>query len=801
MTPYPDFAKSERRLGGRSYKDGLPGDMKRGSVSWITKDKPGRSRMSLPNLSALSLRSIQAEKRRRTRQDSFVLLPSKEKNSDLNLDRFKLDSSRWQEIVVAQTWNGLIDTTESSPYSPDGDWKKRQFVPTAQLNDDGKTCTILSNKYGFFPNGQHRMNKSLLIQNLERHYKNITGFSKPIDMMEAATKTLPELTATTQDIEKWLQTLPRPLWVHEPERLREALAKAEKAAEMAKVAAAALAALASVEVEAFSDAATRAAHENTAREAAKRAADADLELFLAKETVEEEEESEWVSKYRHWKEYVAEERPAISTSSVGRIEYDGYTYVGETSEVTDKGQTTTVPDGLGILKFYIGSSWRGTWIKGQRTSDIGVFTDTDGSVTLGQWLQTSMMVKSTTDMAEEELRLWKEAHSEPIYSDNFIVEKPGYGRIAVASGKVGGVLRMANWHTETAIHRMMKTTNPSELGRGRDADFYMDEDWNYTQLLPLAVFDVDYSNSYVLQDWQRYQQSLLESLSTLRAETTKSTFSNVTRMDLACPKEGYLYEDGQTLVDANLASLGVSLNDSLNEKFLLHATKAENLFAMLNTSFDTTYSSSGLLGKGIYFADDPGKADQYATPESIHSEVCKRLGIKRPQIVDEMHISAVSAKRQAAADAESEANAEAGKYVEWEDTEAYNNFDVFFMFIARVPLGKVLQPKSLDDLQKNISPSKLDRGIFQEGYQRGYASKLNAPYNSLSIKDVLRYREFVVYQNAIARISHLIVYARARGMHDMDEDDLKDLLAADGTLSSDGSGKWNTLYKDPFKAQ
>eukprot|EP00928_Gymnodinium_smaydae_P069969 TRINITY_DN53928_c0_g1_i1.p1 TRINITY_DN53928_c0_g1~~TRINITY_DN53928_c0_g1_i1.p1 ORF type:complete len:917 (+),score=100.01 TRINITY_DN53928_c0_g1_i1:69-2819(+) len=57
-------------------------------------------------------------------------------------------------------------------------------------------------------------------------------------------------------------------------------------------------------------------------------------------------------------------------------------------------------------------------------------------------------------------------------------------------------------------------------------------------------------------------------------------------------------------------NLGVQLDSTLNETFLLHGTTPSKLPAILSTGLNERHSS-GLFGSGSYLADDAGKADQY----------------------------------------------------------------------------------------------------------------------------------------------------------------------------------------------
>lgn len=667
-------------------------------------------------------------------RDDTVKVPTIFDSDDQSRVAWKADSLNWKNIVC-KVWDGVphlyrFSYRSSVLMSPYGDWRKRHYEASAKLTSGllyGKSCTVLNNVYGFDPNGIHRMDMFVLKTKLEVHY-NPREYTVAFD-------TLPPATATTQDIQAWVDNLEPPLW----------------------------------------------------------AADND-------------------DAFKKWKDQVfRDEHPLIksgefSSGGVGRIEYKqfGQTYVGETLYLDTRAMY--VPNGMGILTFADGSTWRGRWDRGNRTKDIGAFTDTDGVVTLGIWPQQWPSVKSTTRLAVEELKQWNEKHAEDRWTDLFLVEKPGYGAISVAKGTVGGVLRMANWHTETAIERMMSTTNPTQLGFGRDTQSYISQPRAYTKLLPLAVFDVDYSNSHILQDWVKYQQTLETKLAEPADREITGDFNQPTRVDKACPASGYQSQSG-SFVDSNLASIGIPLQANINEKFLLHAPNVDNLFAILNTSFDISYSNRGLFGSGIYFADDPGKSDQYARPAKVTSDMCKRLGLDRERIRKILQQNAVvSDEKQERLD-------------ENEDYNAEDDYDVFFMYVCRVPLGKVAAP-SYENFMANMLPEgdawQQDAELFLDGYRddpddedgpgfldMGSVRDLEHPYTCLTMKAHLRYREFIVYKNAVARVSHLIAYCRARqrtvklnekNQYQWTTETVVDILKQDGTADQPGS----TIYRDPF---
>lgn len=750
----------------------------------------------LPPLHNLSLATVDAgAKRMRGRDESVPLTNSNEQNQ---LD-WSNDKSNWKEIVC-RVWDGRpLDQYDWSaayvPYlSPDGNWKNRELVysSTVEMDEDGvASCNVLSNIHGFYPDGVHNMDMALLSTKLDVHYPVKPGLFA--DAREFAFSTLPASTATRYDIQSWADELSvkgfAPWWTG------------------------------------------GSADDFKGWEEQVKAKDINYELDSTK-------------------------------NDDGRIVYpSGHVYIGETK----KHQGRVVPDGVGMLQFLDKSIWRGRWRYGRRTGDMGVFTDPDGNFTIGIWPEGFYGIKSATALAQEELDEWNKANSHSHeWIDSLLVEKPGYGKIAVASAKVGAVLRMANWHTETTIARMMGTTNPFELGVGRDTLNYIDKPHAYTKLVPLAVFDADYTNSYVLQDWERYQAFLNENLESDLADDTTTSWRG-TRMMAACPDGGFFFNDDiyrdaerdergfkiepYQYVQSNLASLGVPLRDDTNEQFLLHGINPDSLFSILNTSFDMSYAGRGMFGGGIYFADDPGKSDQYATPSPINSDICKRLGLNRDDIKRVLRDQAVYPKRvQRRKDALIERAKEKMEAERWlisamndeddkwldeldineylsDDSEEDDDYDVFFMLVARVPLGLVASLDSIDRFWQNRLPKtdkRTETNLMSDattrvvdgqlGWNMSKARELVEPYSSVACQGHYRYREYIVYRHAVARVSHVIAYCRARQKSFTDgppegrrltrvfkDEDKKSMLNEDNTdkyyMHNEKSD-----YSDPFQA-
>eukprot|EP00929_Paragymnodinium_shiwhaense_P052776 TRINITY_DN26430_c0_g1_i1.p1 TRINITY_DN26430_c0_g1~~TRINITY_DN26430_c0_g1_i1.p1 ORF type:complete len:368 (-),score=29.55 TRINITY_DN26430_c0_g1_i1:126-1229(-) len=69
-----------------------------------------------------------------------------------------------------------------------------------------------------------------------------------------------------------------------------------------------------------------------------------------------------------------------------------------------------------------------------------------------------------------------------------------------------------------------------------------------------------------------------------------------------------------TKLDA--ASRKIALDDTVNEKLLLHGTKPQVLASILHNGLNERFSG-GLFGQGLYLAEDPSKIDQYCIPARL----------------------------------------------------------------------------------------------------------------------------------------------------------------------------------------
>jgi len=76
-------------------------------------------------------------------------------------------------------------------------------------------------------------------------------------------------------------------------------------------------------------------------------------------------------------------------------------------------------------------------------------------------------------------------------------------------------------------------------------------------------------------------------------------------------------EPVSTRLDSFLSELG--LDDSSNQRLLLHGTKPRHVEAIPNVGMDENRTLRGAFGYGVYLAEDPSKTNQYVEVDTAHS--------------------------------------------------------------------------------------------------------------------------------------------------------------------------------------
>lgn len=174
-----------------------------------------------------------------------------------------------------------------------------------------------------------------------------------------------------------------------------------------------------------------------------------------------------------------------------------------------------------------------------------------------------------------------------------------------------------------------------------------------------------------------------------------------------------------------------ALDGEAGEVFLLHGTRPENLHSILFEGHNTALANNGLFGRGVYFAENAAKIDQYATNDEkyqykgdvaeLHERIYKECKCKHPQ-------------------------------------------NVRYALVCRVLLGSYV---TTSDGCKRIGDGK---DIFIDG-ERNKLAALPDEKNPSSLigipgKLVKNFREFMVYDSDQVLVEYLVAYKRARHLCD-----------------------------------
>lgn len=445
--------------------------------------------------------------------------------------------------------------------------------------------------------------------------------------------------------------------------------------------------------------------------------------------------------------------------------------------------------GWGTLTTPDGNTWSGKWSDGLRTDDIGVFTTSDGDTALrGVWSQGNPFL-STAVLARKEAQTlnakwksdavaagkpWTEADHAQI-----LVQKPGYDVPTSVPGDV--VLRRAGPDTTAAVHKLFRTTNPTQLGVGMDTNTYLGGVRRYHKLVPVAVFDVDYSKSEVNREWQRTQKAYYGRMA--YCLSGKNSLPPAQRRADGKTAEGFKpppdptqpgQEDNPLFVRTRLDRLpglgdeGTRLDKKINETFLVHGTRSANVPSMLKHGPTNEYARVGRFGAAVYFAEDPGKSDQYC---KLDTSLPRGEG----DVTDEDYGTDGWLKKMLGIAPDT--------YETIAATSRRGRQDVFYMFIVRVALGcPALVTAKEYDLNRAGKPETLgyknalmfDQPMYEARTgdtiaKMGVAKNLDNRFQSVVVDGWdtttggyanLRYREFMVYSGVVAKITHLVAYVR-----------------------------------------
>lgn len=144
-----------------------------------------------------------------------------------------------------------------------------------------------------------------------------------------------------------------------------------------------------------------------------------------------------------------------------------------------------------------------------------------------------------------------------------------------------------------AIERLTKNTwDPSKIGFGRDAA-------GLTGYQDIQIIKIERIENINL--WMRYGNERTYCFK--KVVDQKCKFRNLTQLPGS---------RGELSTTQHLPSvLQLRLYSEINEVYLFHGTKEENIYSILTDGLDKRLSSNAMFGSGIYFAESSTKADQY----------------------------------------------------------------------------------------------------------------------------------------------------------------------------------------------
>ncbi|XP_063415772.1 protein mono-ADP-ribosyltransferase PARP14-like [Mytilus trossulus] len=162
-----------------------------------------------------------------------------------------------------------------------------------------------------------------------------------------------------------------------------------------------------------------------------------------------------------------------------------------------------------------------------------------------------------------------------------------------------------------AIERLTKNTwDPSKIGFGRDAA-------GLTGYQDIQIIKIERIENINL--WMRYGNERTYCFK--KVVDQKCKFRNLTQLPGS---------RGVLLTTQHLPSvLQPRLYSEINEVYLFHGTKEENIYSILTDGLDKRLSSNAMFGSGIYFAESSTKADQYTDCKTDRSMDQKRFFLSR----------------------------------------------------------------------------------------------------------------------------------------------------------------------------
>jgi len=276
-------------------------------------------------------------------------------------------------------------------------------------------------------------------------------------------------------------------------------------------------------------------------------------------------------------------------------------------------------------------------------------------------------------------------------------------RLSKLLDEQGWALQLADSSAVHLLNGMLHVRNPKLLGKGRDICPYGRK---YTKLKLAFAWKI---------------------LSPERRKAFELQRDAMARDRSRAEKQGV----SVLKVISMLSDVGRGLPETLqdDEGWFVHGTKPEHVLPIMSGGLNERMCE-GLFGKGVYLAEHPAKADQYATPDS---EYCS-------EGLQDLHRRLYRAGTGTRHPGE----------------------DLFYMFVVRAALGIAVRTKDgkidLDRPSKHIFASSDCRELVE-------VPAVDPPlrFHSLVVErggKVTRFREFVHFHSARFNLEYLVAYRR-----------------------------------------
>jgi len=166
---------------------------------------------------------------------------------------------------------------------------------------------------------------------------------------------------------------------------------------------------------------------------------------------------------------------------------------------------------------------------------------------------------------------------------------------------------------------------------------------------------------------------------------------------------------------------------NINEVYLMHGTRPENVMAILNSGLDERYSR-GIFGLGTYLAEDVAKCDQYCTSDASNQNSGPLADLHRILFPDE--------------------------------TKHPGN--LCYVFVCRVTLG---YPIVTQDGSRQMHGDRSVWGSLNRELPCVPGTEPQLRHHSLRAElgtRILRFREFIVFHGEQIYPEYLVAYRRVR---------------------------------------